>query len=272
MGRLVGAFATSHTLFGPTGVEAQAERVWEGMLEIGRRVRAARPDVLVLAGNDHLNNFSLALQVPFVVGIADEYIPLGDMGIPRTAYRGTRAFAQAFVDFAQTRDFDLGRAEELKPDHGLALPNLLLNGDAAIPIMPLYINAAIDPPPTPRRCYALGRMLRDFVRDARPVEERCVVVATGGLSHWLCDPQEGRVNVEFDREFIDRLIGGEGEGLAGLSNAELLERGGNGALELGAWIFLAGCAPNARGECIYYEPIPQWITGMGGIELFTGGR
>jgi protocatechuate 4,5-dioxygenase beta chain/2'-aminobiphenyl-2,3-diol 1,2-dioxygenase large subunit len=267
VGRIIGGFATSHTLFQSTGVEAAAERVWQGMCSIARQVQAARPDVLVLVGNDHLNNFSLGLQVPFVVGVADEYTPLGDMGIPRRPFPGARAFAEALVRYAAERGFDLARAEEWQPDHGLALPHAIVSPAAAVPVMPLFINAAIDPIPSPRRCYALGRALHDMVGATRPESERVVVLATGGLSHWLCDPQEGRVNVEFDREFIATLIGGRGAELAELTQEQLLERGGNGALELTAWIFLAGCLPHARGECVYYEPMPQWITGMGGIAL-----
>ena len=63
MGRIVGGFATSHVLFPPTGVEAQAGRVLDGMLRIREQVRALAPDLVVLAGSDHLNNFSLAMQV-----------------------------------------------------------------------------------------------------------------------------------------------------------------------------------------------------------------
>ena len=67
MGRIVGAFATSHVLMSPEGIEAQAERVFAGMKEIGRRLRAARPDVVVVITSDHLNNFKLDLQAPFIV-------------------------------------------------------------------------------------------------------------------------------------------------------------------------------------------------------------
>ena len=35
------------------------------------------------------NNFNLASS-PFIVGVADEYTPLGDMGIPKIPFRGNR--------------------------------------------------------------------------------------------------------------------------------------------------------------------------------------
>jgi len=267
MGVIAGGFATSHTLFSPDGIEAEAERVWQGMLEIGRRVQALKPDLIVIATNDHLNNFNLALQVPFVVGIADEYTPLGDMGIPRRPFPGHREFAEQFVAFASEKEFDLARAEELAPDHGLALPNLLVNPHGNIPIVPLYLNAAIDPVPSPSRCWALGGVMQEMVATARPQSERVAVVAAGGLSHWLCDPQQGRVNSDFDRMIMTTLVAGKGEDLIRLTQETILEQGGNGALELIAWIFMAGCVPGVSGETIYYEAIPEWITGMGGLAL-----
>jgi len=45
MGQIVGAFATSHVLGAPDGVEDQSEVVFQGMRQIGMRLRAARPVV-----------------------------------------------------------------------------------------------------------------------------------------------------------------------------------------------------------------------------------
>jgi hypothetical protein len=33
------------------------------------------------------------------------------------------------------------------------------------------------------------------------------------------------------------------------------------------WIFAAATVPQSRGEEIFYEPMPEWITGLGGIAL-----
>jgi protocatechuate 4,5-dioxygenase beta chain/2'-aminobiphenyl-2,3-diol 1,2-dioxygenase large subunit len=267
VGRIAAGFATSHVVFSPDGVTAQADRIWDGMQEIGKRVRAAQPDVLILAGNDHLNNFNLSLQAPFIVGIADEYTPLGDMGVPRMSFPGHREFAEQFVRFSADRGFDLARAEEVEPDHGLAIPHTIIDPSGEIPVVPVYLNAAIDPIPSPARCWALGETLKEMVESVRPADEKIVVVATGGLSHWLCDPEEGRVNETFDRDIISKLISGKGRELSQLDQETILREGGNGGLEIISWIFMAACLPGARGEQIYYEPVPEWITGMAGIAL-----
>ena len=52
-----------------------------------------------------------------------------------------------------------------------------------------------------------------------------------------------------------------------MTNAEILEAAGNGGLEVSAWITLAGAVSGARGERLYYEPMPSWASGMGGVVL-----
>lgn len=266
MGRIVGGFGMSHVLFPPNGVEPQAERVIAGMLDIRRRIAALEPDVIVLAGSDHLNNFSLAAQITLAVGVADSFTTMGD-GTPTTTFPGHRAFAEAFARFAEPNGFDLVQMEEVKPDHGMSLPKLIVDPTDTVPVVPVYINTLMPVPPSPRRCYRLGAVLKDMVERERPADERVVVVGTGGLSHWLCLPEQGRIAVDFDEDFIARMVAGRSAELAEMDNAHILRESGNGGLEVAAWLFMAGALPEARGEKIFYEPIPQWISGMGGVAL-----
>lgn len=267
MGKVIGAIAMSHIMFPPDGIEEQAERVLQGMLEIRRRVRALNPDLIILAGADHLNNFTLAMQVTLAIGIADSFETLGDGGVPVSHFPGDRAFAEAFARFAAHHDYELVQVEEMRPDHGTAFPKLVLDPGNAIPTVPLYINAAMPVPPSPRRCYRLGEVLHRFIEEERPEGERVLVVGTGGLSHWLRMPGEGQIADVFDKEVIDTIIAGQAEKLAELSSEEIVAASGNGGLEMIAWLFAAGALPGARGEEIYYEAVPAWITGMGAIEI-----
>jgi 2'-aminobiphenyl-2,3-diol 1,2-dioxygenase large subunit len=267
VGQVVGAFAMSHVLFEPEKAPHRAARVWAGMREIGRRVGALSPDLLVLVTNDHLNNFNLALQAPFIVGVADEYTPLGDMGIPKIPFRGNRLFADQLTRSAAARGFDLARAEEIRPDHGLAFPNLVVNPGNRVQVLPFYIGVGNDIPPTPKRVWQLGQMLRAFIEQERPSSERVVVLGAGGLSHWLCEPEEGRINEAFDRMVISTLVSGRGEELAALTADQIRAEAGRSGLETMHWIFAAATLGGSRGEQVFYEPIPEWITGMGGIAI-----
>jgi protocatechuate 4,5-dioxygenase beta chain/2'-aminobiphenyl-2,3-diol 1,2-dioxygenase large subunit len=251
----------------PQGIEERAERVFDGMKEIGRRVRADAPDVIVYVSSDHLMNFKLELQVPLAVGAADAFEPFGDMGIPKRPIRGHRAFAEDLVRAAASCGVDLAKAEVLRPDHGITIPNTIINRDGHIPVVPVYINAAMSPPPTPARAWALGEAIGRTVRERRPAGERVVIVGTGGLSHWICTPGQGRVNESFDREVMHTLCAGRGHELAQLQAEEITDWAGNGGLEVLCWICMAGAVPGWHGETVYYEPMPEWLTGMGGIAM-----
>jgi len=267
MGRLVAVGATSHILMSPQGVEARAQRIVSGMREVGRRLLAKKPDVIVVVATDHMFNVNMSLQPPFCVGVADEYVPFGDMDIPREPRPGHRAFAEAFVAHAAARGFDLAKAEELRPDHGVALPLMFIDPARTVPIVPLLVNINMDPAPAPARCHALGGVLRETVDRHRPADERIAVLATGGLSHWLNVARHGEVAEAFDRNVLASFERGQPEGLTRLSAAQVVEQGGNGGLEIVNWLLAAGAAPAWRGETVYYEPMPEWFTGMGGMEL-----
>jgi len=266
LGSIVGGFATSHTLFPSRNVEAAAARVLDGMMRLRSAVARLAPDVLVVANSDHMNNFTLARQITFAVGVADEYLPLGDMGIPQQRFRGSRELGTAFARHAATRGFDVVAAEEVRPDHGMMITKLIAAPDPRLAVVPVYINTNMPVVPAPQRAFELGQVLAEAI-GAGPWE-RAVVVAGGGLSHWLCTPEEGRVNEAFDRHFLELMSAGRAAELARLSVTELEAAAGNGGLELANWLFMAGTLPRARGETFYYEPIPAWITGMGGLALY----
>ena len=267
MGKVVGAFATSHILFSPQGVEERAERAFQGLREIGARVRALGADAIVVISSEHMYNINLSLQPPFTVGVADAYTPFGEMGVPRRPFRGARALGETLVEVAAERGFDLAKAEALDPDHGVALPLMFANPDGATPVVPLIVNINMSPLPKPGRCYALGGVLRETIERHRPDGERVVVMGTGGLSHWVNIPGMGRVNEAFDRMVIDKIVAGRAEELTSLSPSEIVEQSGNGGMEIVNWIMAAATLPGRTGERIYYEPIPQWLTGVGGIAL-----
>jgi 2'-aminobiphenyl-2,3-diol 1,2-dioxygenase, large subunit len=267
MGRIVSAAATSHTLGPPDGVEARAERVFDGMLAIGHHIRASRPDVLMIVTSDHLNNFRLDRQIPFAVGLSDAYTPQGDLGVPQVPFPGHREFATGLAAWAAEHEFDLVGAEGIKPDHGLGLPNAVINTDQRLPVVPVYVNSVMSPPPSCRRSFRLGQIIRDYVERGRPPGERVAIVGAGGLSHWLCVPGEGRVNADWDRRIIDRFISGRASELIALTREAILAEGGNGGLEIAAWMCMAGAVPGATGTAVYYEPMPEWWTGMGGVTM-----
>jgi protocatechuate 4,5-dioxygenase beta chain len=77
----------------------------------------------------------------------------------------------------------------------------------------------------------------------------------------------GRVNVEFDKQILQWIREGDMDALVSLTDEEIVEQAGNGALEIKHLICAMAALPDARAEIIAYEPIPEWVTGLGFAEL-----
>lgn len=259
---IVGGYATSHVLFPSQGVEAQAQRVVQGFREIARRIRAVDADVVMLVSSEHGPTLPpLGPQPPFAVGTGATFRTFGEMDIPKVTIPGQAEFAAGFVRHAAGEGFDLAPVEVFRADHGTAIPALMMFPERDVPVVPLIVNALVpEATATPARCHRLGQVLAGFAA-TRP--ERVAVVGCGGLSHWPGRPEMGRINEDFDRQFLELLAAGKGSEAAGWSTDFILEHAGNGGLEIRNWILVSGAVGDCSGETLYYEPIRPWVTGMG---------
>ena len=195
--------------------------------------------------------------------------------------------------------FEPAFSYDLKVDHGITQPLQMLDMEG-LPLVPVLINAAGPPLPTPVRCFALGAAVADAV--ARfPGDERVVVLGSGGLSHDppTPDPESpdretvqravhgrtigfagsreretgllehvaelaARINPDWDRRVLDRFAKGEAAALAEeLDTAGIHEAAGNGGQEIRTWLAVAGALGDPDMEVLAYEPIPALVTGMG---------
>lgn len=266
MAEIVAAAATSHVLMSAAGAEAAAARVFEGMLRIGAHVRAARPDVIVVVSNDHLFNVGPESTAPFFVGCASRYVPFGEMDIPRDEYRGDPQLAEGLAAYCGERGVAVERLPALQPDHGTAVPLLFVNPARDAAIVPLLVNHSRPRGVPPIDCWYLGQLLGEYVAGLAPATLRVAVVAAGGLSHRVGYQAPG-IDERFDRAFLADLERGDLQQWRDRSAAEIEAVAGNGGLEIMNWLAVAAAVPRARAETIYYEPMPSWMTGMGGAVL-----
>ena len=101
---------------------------------------------------------------------------------------------------------------------------------------------------------------------AMPGPLRVVILATGGLSHSVGEPEMGRIDETFDREVLQLFAdGAHGPLLAMLTN-ERMAQAGNGAAELRFWLAAHGAARSGSFELIHYEPVAATYTGCGFAE------
>ena len=119
------------------------------------------------------------------------------------------------------------------------------------------------------------------VDSEKPEEQEMIQLMKNGLSVITVPKEEfyqgriervtkiesGPVNEQWDREFLQLITNGDYETLRNWSYEEIEENGGNGGQEIRNWIALLGAVQNLEADVVYYEPIPEWVTGMGIVQF-----
>ena len=79
-------------------------------------------------------------------------------------------------------------------------------------------------------------------------------------------PNRGELDIdeEFDRWFLSQLESGDLDDLLAMPNDELM-LAGNGTGEVRSWVAVAAAMHGRGAKTLAYEPIYEWITGMGVI-------
>ncbi len=247
----------------------QRERFHAGLRELGRRLAEARPDVLVMFVNDHLQNFPYSNMPAFCVGLADRYAAPSAGGaklmrIPPRTVPGDSASGLALLQAGLDAGIDFAYSYEIESWDELSVPLHFLDPEGTWPVVPIYTNCAAPPLPTLRRCAEVGAFVSAFLR-ARRGAERVGLVATGGISHWVGTPDTGRINPEFDRRFLEHVAKGTLTPLVELTESEIERDAGNGGQEIRNWVALLAGVPGWKGDVLAYEPVPEWITGCGAV-------
>src|SRR2546430_10937735 len=135
----------------------QRERLYAGFHEMRRRLAAARPDLLVMFVNDHLQNFPYSNLPAFCIGVVDAYdapSPGGSklMRIPPRKLRGAPRWSMALLEPGLPAGFDFPPPYRPSPGDGAGVPLHFLNPHGATPAAPVSPNAPAPPRPPLSRC------------------------------------------------------------------------------------------------------------------------
>lgn len=71
------------------------------------------------------------------------------------------------------------------------------------------------------------------------------------------------INIEWDREFLQRLARGDVEYLTRLEHDEVRAAGGPGGAEMLLWVALMGAMDGGKARVVMYEPVKEWMGGVG---------
>jgi aromatic ring-opening dioxygenase catalytic subunit (LigB family) len=267
MAELVGALAASH---GPLIVREwdkvppeQQKRMSAGFRELGRRIVAAKTDVIIVVSPDHWSNFFLDNIPAICIGVGETHDGPPEpwmKAFPHREIAGDAGLGMHIAETALDEGFEPSISHRLKLDHGICIPLWRMELEKLPRIVPILLNSIEAPMPSLRRCYEWGRLLRRAIESYRePL--RVAILGTGGLSHSIGEKTMGAIYEDFDRQTI-HLFSRPADELIQYLDAEL-PTSGNGSEEVRNWLVAHGAAGGRGFELVDYLPVPTVIVGCG---------
>jgi hypothetical protein len=202
---------------------AKFERCMRAYQVLKARLEAARPDVLLVFGDDQGEQFHFDNFPALGLFVGDEYegykktkyVGLRTPGLPRTArprtpehwtrVRNHPRLAKHLLTELTRDGFDLMFSTEL-PDkeegigHAFMRPSYYLIPEYDVPTIPFFVNCYFGPQPTGRRCFELGSAVRKII-ESYPEDLRVAVLGSGGLWH-----TPGAPNAYLDEAFEQDIL------------------------------------------------------------------
>ncbi len=230
--------------------------------ELGRICDAARPDALLIVGDDHHEWFMTDIQPAFSIfhgerllnralsaeetarqeslGLsyaAKIYYPPQDETYACPSELATHLVRQSIdsgfdVTSCAQQPSDAGAPRRLGHSFGFIYRRILRSRPALIPVM---VNTYYPPnQPSPRRCFEFGRALGRAIRNW-PGGERIAIAASGGMTHFVVDE-------EMDARLLEAMMTQDYGRL--VSEPDIHFR--SGTSEIKNWIVVAGILAETR--------------------------
>ena len=260
--------------YGPEKLAERHARAQDNLDRIAEEIAKANLDALVVIGDDQKELF-LGDNLPAVLlyygdtiahrmrkpkpawvdwfaAIQSRYYPPKDVDYPVHSALARHLAAQ-LVEMG----FELSTSEQLPRGEGEGhafafVHQRLLATRKAVPVIPVFLNTYYPPnQPIPRRCYLLGRAIRNLM-ESFPEPLRVGVLGTGGLSHFTVD-------ANLDEEILRALKRNDAESLINLPISKL----NSGNSEIRNWIVLAGAAGHLPFSWSDYVPAYRSPAGTG---------
>lgn len=283
----------------------KGQRFLNTVAEMKQWLKDMGTDVIVLISDDHFNSYFYDHMPSFTIGL-DRCEGWGDWEIPEYQMPVEKALAKHVLDTGLGNNVDFAFSMRMKVDHGHTQAVHFLNDDLRIPVVLIAVNTAAPPLPTMDRCFQVGEVVRKAI-ETWESDKKVAIVASGGISHWVPIPKidsekpedqelikvltngrqqieeldeylnsrktrvtrlkSGPVNEEWDRKFLRYIREKDYQALRQWSPDYIEENGGNGGQEIHNWLVLLGILQEFDPEVACYEPIPEWVTGMGVVKF-----
>ena len=232
-------------------------------------IKQEKPDVVILVYNDHASAFDMNIIPTFALGCAPSFSPADEGWGPRPVpdVVGYPELAAHIAQSVIQQDFDLTIVNKMDVDHGLTVPLSLMFGPEAWPckVIPLAVNVVLYPAPSGKRCYALGKAIRNAV-ESFDEDVNVQIWGTGGMSHQLQGPRAGLINQEFDNAFLDRIVD-DSDNLSEMPHFDYLNQAGSEGVELVMWLVMRGALNDKVKLKKRFYHVPASNTAVGHLVL-----
>lgn len=255
---------------------SKAKKVWDAYETCAKHLAESGATSVIIVGNDHYMLFGTTCLPKYCIATGHVEGPLDQLpGLKKEQVLNNEALAQHIAMHGSDQGFDWAVARSFTTDHAFSIPYKLIVRRAeelsgrAISAIPVYLASAVDPFITKARSRQLGEQICAAV-ESFDGDENVYMIGSGGISHWVGVKETGKVNQEFDQQIIDLCCNADIDGLVAFTDEQVLEHGGNGAMEIRNFICAMAAVNASSGKLIEYQPVPEWVTGLGFIELIKG--
>lgn len=246
--------------------EAKYQRARAALAELTQLLAEARPDAAVVIGDDQFEMFQADGLPTFALFTGGELwggsygeVVKGegaDASGERDVYPVHEELNRHLVEALVDDDFDLTVFSEQPGGrslgHAFVFPRHHLGLDPAVPMVPLFVNTYYPPnTPSAARAYRLGQTAAQAI-SSWDTDARVVVIASGGLSHFVVDE-------DLDRRFLDGIASGDPRILGSFTRRQLR----SGTSELLNWIIAAGAGEKLQPRVLDYLPGYRTPAGTG---------
>ena len=267
--------------------EERYARCQVGLDALADAFAEAKPDVLVIIGDDQKELFLEDVQPAFAVSYGDKVMANGfdadnpgDVPEPmipvRQSYRPPEdrdyavetALADRIIGQAMADGFDVaasarqpvGPEGEIGIGHAFIFVYRRILKDRPVPMVPVFINTYYPPnQPTAKRCYDFGRLIGRAIKGWNS-DARVAVAASGGLTHFVIDE-------ELDLRLLDAMQKADAAALTADPNSAFQ----SGTSEIKNWIAAAGAMAEAGlgMNLVDYVPCYRSEAGTGTAMAFA---
>lgn len=257
-----------------TIIEERVARCAMNIEHLASVIADARLDALIVVGDDQNEQFSddnlPAVLIYWGETIENNPLPLSANAPAfwrqaRSQYHEPSAsrrypvastLALHLINRLMDQGFDVSQSKRLSTAHGeghaFGFVHRRLMRSGPIPIVPVALNTYFAPnQPRPKRCYELGRAIREAV-ECWQEQARIGIVASGGLSHFVVDE-------DLDRLIMDACRTRNAEALCSVPVAKL----NSGTSEIRNWITVAGATMHLETTWQDYVPCYRSPAGTG---------